>query len=98
MATLTVLYPAQDGAKFDRDYYSTTHMALVADAWGNYGYQSGEVLYPAGEGQPYAAITMLRFKDQASIDAAMGAPRTGEVQADVANFTTIVPALYRAAD
>ena len=98
MATLTVLYPAQDGATFDRAYYSATHMALVAEAWGDYGYQSGEVLYPAGEGQTYVSITILRFADQASIDAAMGSPRTGEVQADVANFTTIAPALYRAAD
>lgn len=98
MATLTVVYPMHEGAKFDRAYYAATHMALVAAAWKDTGYLSGEVLFPADDGQPYAAITLLRFADQASIDASFGAPGTAEVVADVAKFTDIQSVLYRAGD
>lgn len=98
MATLTVVYPKHEGAKFDSAYYTATHMPLAAEVWTPHGYLGGEVLYPVDETQAYAAITLLRFADQAAIDASMGAERTGEVVADMANFTDIAPVLYRAAD
>ena len=98
MATLTVTYPASADAQFDRAYYDATHIPMLDTAWGDHGYLSAEVLYPADDSQPFMAMAVLRFKDQASIDAALAAPGTGQVVADVANFTNLTPDLFRAAD
>ncbi|MES2493365.1 MAG: EthD family reductase [Pseudomonadota bacterium] len=98
MATLTVTYAAKPDAKFDRAYYDATHIPMLDEAWGDHGYVSAEVLYPVDDSQPFVAMAVLRFKDQASIDASMAAPRTGEVVADMAKFTNLTPDLYRAAD
>lgn len=98
MATLTVTYAAKADAQFDRAYYNATHIPLLNEAWDDFGYLSAEVLYPVDDAQPFVAMAVLRFKDQASIDASLGAPRTGEVVADMANFTNLTPDLFRAAD
>lgn len=98
MATLTVVYPLHEGAKFDRDYYTATHIPLCASTWTKHGYQSAEVLFPADDTQAYAAVTLLRFADQAAIDASMGDPATGAVVEDIAKFSNINPTLYRAKD
>lgn len=97
MATILVRYPAHDGAKFDADYYARSHIPLVEKAWGPHGLTGAEILFPHGE-QPDVAMVLLRFRDQAAIDAAMASPDTAEVMGDVPKFTDISPALYRAGD
>ena len=97
MATVIVSYPVHDGARFDAAYYTATHIPLAEKAWGPLGLTGAEVLFPAGA-QPWAATVLLRFVDQAAIDAALASPEAPAVMADVANFTDIVPVLYRAAD
>lgn len=98
MATLTVTYAAKPDAQFDRAYYDATHIPMLDTAWGEHGYVSAEVLYPADDAQPFVAMAVLRFRDQAAIDASLGSPRTAEVAADMANFTNLTPDLFRAAD
>jgi uncharacterized protein (TIGR02118 family) len=97
MASLVVSYPMHEGATFDAAYYRDTHIPLVEDAWGECGMTEADILWPADEAQPNAAMVVLRFRDSAAIDAAMASPRTPEVLGDVANFTNIQPSLYRTA-
>lgn len=94
MATLIVSYPDHDGAHFDADYYRATHIPLVEQLWGPHGMTAAEILFPHGE-QPDRAAVLLRFRDQAAVDAALGSPGTPEVMADVAKFTDIAPRIYR---
>jgi uncharacterized protein (TIGR02118 family) len=98
MTTLTVSYPLTDASTFDRQYYLSTHIPIVETAWGEFGLQSAEVLFPAADPQPLAAMAILRFADQASIDRALASPGTFLVLNDVSNFTTIVPVIFRAND
>jgi len=95
LAKLIVSYANRDGAKFDRAYYEATHMALLDEHWAATGFLGWEVLYPADSGQPFAAMAILRFKDQPSIDASLGAPGTAAVVGDVPNFTDLEPTLFR---
>lgn len=97
MATLVVRYPMHKGAMFDADYYTKTHIPLVEKAWRSHGLTGAEILFPHGA-QPDAAMALLRFRDQAAIDAAMASPDTADVMGDVPKFTDISPALYRAGD
>ena len=97
MANLVVSYPLHDGATFDADYYRDTHIPLVEQSWGASGMTGAEVLWPADDAQPVAAMVVLRFSDAGAIDAALALPATGAVMADVANFTNIQPTIYRTA-
>jgi len=98
MATLIVSYPVSEGATFDRDYYLSKHIPLAQSAWGQFGLQAAEVLFPATGPQPLAAMVIMRFADQSNIDSALASPGTAEVVADVANFTNLAPAIFRAND
>lgn len=98
MATLIVSYPAVEGVTFDREYYLSKHASLVRAAWGEFGLQAAEVLFPASGPQPFVCVTELRFSDQAAIDAALSSARTAEVVGDVPNFTNSQPTIFRADD
>ncbi|MGH8447765.1 EthD family reductase [Pseudomonas sp.] len=98
MATLTVSYPMAADSTFDRDYYLATHIPIARAAWGEFGLQSAEILFPAKGPQPLAGMVILRFADQVGIDAALSSPKTLEVIGDVANFTNIAPVIFRAND
>lgn len=97
MATLIISFPERAGAKFDGEYYNATHAPMVENSWGPHGLIGLDVLYPMGP-QPYRALVILRFRDQAAIDASMASEGTGAIMADVANFTDIEPRIFRAAD
>lgn len=97
MANLVVSYPVHEGATFDADYYRDTHIPLVEASWGGCGMTGAEILWPADGTQSLAAMVVLRFADGAAIDAALTAPGTAAVMADIANFTNIQPSIYRTA-
>ncbi|GAA6181262.1 MULTISPECIES: EthD family reductase [unclassified Shimia] len=90
--SLQVLYPVGEGTTFDHDYYSATHMALVAEHMGAHivsaqaskGLAGGPDVPP-----PFHAIATITFTDQAAMNAAMGA--SGPVMADIPNFTNVQP-------
>ncbi|HDR9482562.1 TPA: EthD family reductase [Burkholderia aenigmatica] len=98
MTTLIVSYPSAEGGTFDREYYLSNHTALVRSAWGEFGLQSAEVLFPSPTPQPFACMAILRFSDQAAIDAALSSAKTAEVMGDVKNFTNITPTIFCADD
>jgi uncharacterized protein (TIGR02118 family) len=97
MANLVVSYPRPEGAWFDADYYRDTHIPLVEESWAGCGLTGAEILWPADDTQPAAAMVVLRFVDSAAIDAAMASPGTAAVMADIASFTDIQPIIYRTA-
>lgn len=92
---LIVSYPSADGATFDRDYYTGTHMPLVKEKWGPLGLTDAVALFPDDSEPAAVAVAVLTFTDGAARDAAMSAPVAAEVFGDVPNFTTIAPVAQR---
>ena len=88
MIRLSVLYPATEGATFDHDYYRDQHVPLAVRTWSP---ERTEI--DKGVDGPYVAAVHFVFASQDALGAAMGAEGTGEILADVANYTTIAPVL-----
>jgi uncharacterized protein (TIGR02118 family) len=88
MIRLSVLYPQTDGATFDHDYYRDSHVPLCVRTWGLDGAEIDK-----GVDGPYVAAVHFTFDSLEAMQAAMGAPGTGEVIADVANYTSIAPVM-----
>ena len=88
MIRLSVLYPKTEGASFDHDYYRTKHVPLALTTWGLSGAEIDK-----GIDGPYEAAVHFTFDSLEAMGAAMGSPDTAAVQADVANYTTIVPVM-----
>ncbi len=88
MIRLSVFYPATEGATFDHDYYRDKHVPLAAKTW---GVDTAEI--DRGIDGPYVAAVHFTFESPEALATAMGAPGTGDVLADVANYTTIAPVL-----
>jgi uncharacterized protein (TIGR02118 family) len=91
---VSVMYPNQDGAKFDFDYYRSTHMKLVETSLKPFGLlrTSVEKGISGGAGQkaPYVCVGHLIFDRPDGYDE--GAKKAGpELRADIANFTNVAP-------
>lgn len=86
MIRFSVLYPRTDGAEFDHDYYQDKHVPLACKTWGLDGAEIDK-----GVDGPYVAAVHFLFPSVEAFHAALGASGTGEVIADVANYTTITP-------
>lgn len=87
MIRLSVLYPATDGARFDHDYYRDQHVPLCERTWN----VPSEI--DRGIDGPYVAAVHLTFESVDALHAAMASPGTGDVLADVANYTDINPVM-----
>ena len=88
MIRLSVFYPSTEGATFDHDYYRTKHVPLAVKTWGLDGAEIDK-----GIDGPYVAAVHFTFASAEALGEAMGNPGTGDVLADVANYTTILPVL-----
>ena len=88
MIRMSVFYPKTEGATFDHEYYRTVHVPLALKTWGLDGAEIDK-----GVDGPYVAGVHFKFASMDALGAAMGAAGTGDVLADVANFTTIAPVL-----
>ncbi|GAC1315602.1 MAG: EthD family reductase [Acidimicrobiales bacterium] len=88
MIRLSVFYPSTEGATFDHDYYRDHHVPLAVKTWGLAGAEIDK-----GIDGPYVAAVHFSFESLDALQAAMGDPATGDVLADVANYTTIAPVL-----
>jgi uncharacterized protein (TIGR02118 family) len=82
----SVFYPKADGATFDHDYYRDKHVPLACKAW---GLDSAEI--DKGMDGPNVAAVHFLFESAEALQAALSAEGTGEVMADVANYTSIPP-------
>jgi uncharacterized protein (TIGR02118 family) len=90
MIKLSVLYPKTEGATFDHDYYRNSHVPLCARIW---NLDPSTVEIERGLNGPYEAAVHMRFESLEAMQAAMSAPGTGEILADVVNYTTISPVM-----
>jgi uncharacterized protein (TIGR02118 family) len=89
---VSVLYPSHEGARFDAAYYRDTHAPLAQDIWNPDRIDLIEATpAPDGSAPAFALIAHFHFASPEAFGTAMGNPRIGELQADVANFTDITP-------
>jgi uncharacterized protein (TIGR02118 family) len=88
MIRFSVFYPTTEGATFDHDYYVNKHVPLACKTW---GIDSSKAEIDKGLNGPYVAAVHFTFDSMEAMGAALGSEGTGEVMADVANYTTIQP-------
>jgi uncharacterized protein (TIGR02118 family) len=86
MIRFSVFYPSSEGSTFDHDYYANKHVPLAAKTWG-----VDDILIEKGLDGPNVAAVHFGFDSVDALQAALGNPGTGEVMADVANYTNIQP-------
>lgn len=87
MIRLSVLYPSGDDVTFDHDYYKNTHVPMACAAW-NVGAEIDK-----GISGPNLAAVHFFFESLDQMNAALGAPGTAAVMADVPNYTNAAPVM-----
>jgi len=88
MIRFSVFYPSTEGASFDHDYYRNKHVPLAVKTWGLDGAEIDK-----GIDGPYVAAVHFTFESPEALGAAMGADGTGDILADIANYTSIAPVM-----
>lgn len=96
MTTVYVTYAGDAVTRFDRDYYVQQHLPLVQATWGPHGLLSTAAFFPVGSGAGTIAVCVCVFRDEAAVQAALAAPNTPLVMADVRQFTDAKPQQSRA--
>ncbi|KAJ5952123.1 Dimeric alpha-beta barrel [Penicillium vulpinum] len=90
-----VMYPNNPDIQFDEPYYMKTHMPLVEATWKPHGLISWKVTkYPTafdGSRSEFLIMATLEWESEDSLKAALQAPGTVEVFADIPNFTNSKP-------
>ena len=89
--SLNVIYPNQDGAKFDIAYYRSTHIPLAMKVMKADSVIVIEGVPMGASPAPYAMIAHFQFASPEALKAALDNPRMAEVRADVPTFTDIKP-------
>lgn len=98
--TVTVQYPRDETSTFDLDYYLSTHIPMVAKAWGPYGLISWAVIEvpkpPSGPLPPYSIQAFVTFeaKGETGFEGAVAGLTSEEgkaLSADVVNFSNRTP-------
>jgi uncharacterized protein (TIGR02118 family) len=92
-----VLYPAQEGARFDHDYYREKHMPMVAARLGSacqhYSVDSGLAGGQPGAASPYLAGCSIFSPSTEALQRALG-PHLDEIMADIKNYTNAQPLIW----
>ena len=89
--SLNVLYPSQEGARFDTSYYRSTHIPLATKVMKASSVMLIEGVPNGTAAAPYAMIAHFKFPSAEALKAALANPGMAEVRADVAKFTDIKP-------
>ncbi|MEG5265907.1 EthD family reductase [Pseudomonas sp. JDS28PS106] len=94
MIKVSILYPYQEGVRFDHDYYRDRHMPLCQELLGEHckGYTVDRGLAGAtlDTPPPYIAMCHLFFESLETFQIAMGA-HAERLNADVINYTDLLP-------
>jgi uncharacterized protein (TIGR02118 family) len=87
MICMTILYPKTDDATFDMDYYTSTHMPMLAKALGDgcKGWGAASVTT-----DNHVAIGWVMIDSMDTFNAAMG-EHGAAIMGDVANYTNQQP-------
>jgi uncharacterized protein (TIGR02118 family) len=89
MISVHILYPKSDDSTFDMDYYTSTHMPLLAEVLGDACTGWGASTVNSGD---FHAIGWAMVESQEAFDAAM-AEGGAKVMGDVPNYTSARPQL-----
>lgn len=89
MIVVTILYPKTDESSFNMDYYTSTHMPMLANALGDDCQGWGAATVTSGN---YEAMGWAMVTSQDAFNAAMAA-HGAEIMGDVANYTNVAPEL-----
>lgn len=94
MIKVTILYPNSVGKTFDMNYYSNTHMPMIANLLGDslkrYEIDKGIGGRTPSDSIPYVAIGYLYF-DKLSTYQNSFKPHAARIRGDVPNYTNIQP-------
>lgn len=94
MFQVLVMYPNEEGVKFDFEYYRTKHMPLVEEFMKPHGLVRTGVLKGVGGGggapSPYVCVGVLEFDNPEGYQKGVEASG-GKVRADISNFTNVMP-------
>ena len=89
MISVHILYPKTDESTFDMDYYTSTHMPMLADALGDACKAWGASTLKGGQ---WAALGWATVESQEAFDSAM-AEHGAKIMGDVPNYTNVAPEL-----
>lgn len=96
MIRVSVMYPNDEGAKFDMDYYVNKHMPMVGERCGDAckGMTVDQGLAGGAPGQPatYVALGHLLFDSVEAFQNSFG-PHAGEIMGDIPNYTDTTPVI-----
>lgn len=94
MFKVSVMYPNQEDARFDFQYYCTTHMGMVRKHLTPYGLVKTGVEKGVSGGSdlpaPYVCIGHLYFEEKEGYNKGM-AKWAPLLRRDIPNFTNIIP-------
>jgi uncharacterized protein (TIGR02118 family) len=97
MYILTVTYPRSPDATFDFDYFRSTHLPAVGEAFQPFGLGYASVLKGEqsldGSDPAFFATTILSFATEQGARDAAASEAAGALVADIANFTSVTPIL-----
>jgi uncharacterized protein (TIGR02118 family) len=89
--SLNVIYPNHEGARFDTNYYRSTHIPLAMKVMKASGVLLIEGVANGTAAAPYAMIAHFQFPSADALKAALADPGMADVRADVPKFTDIKP-------
>ena len=96
MTKITIMYPNTEGSTFDMDYYSTKHMPMLKELFGDkmkhLAIDKGLSGRLPEEPTPYLAIGYLYFDSLEEYNAAFG-PNAEKILGDIPNYTNVRPTL-----
>ena len=90
--SLNVVYPNQEGSRFDLDYYRSTHIPMAMKVMKADSVELIEGVPNGTSPPPIVMIAQFRFASPDALKAALANPAMADVRADVAKFTGIRPA------
>jgi uncharacterized protein (TIGR02118 family) len=94
MIKVTVLYPSDQGSKFDIDYYTNSHMPMVRQKLGsackNIAVEHGLEGATPGSKPAFVAMGHLYLESADAFRSAFS-PHAKEIMADIPNYTDIAP-------
>ena len=91
--SFNVIYPNHDGARFDANYYRSSHIPLVMKVMKATSVLLIEGVPMGSSPAPFAMIAHFQFPSSEAIKAALANSAMAEVRADVAKFTDIKPTI-----
>ncbi len=96
MIKVSVLYPNEEGKKFDMDYYLNSHIPMVNEKIGaalkGRAVEQGLSGVEPGSPPTYVAMAHLLFDSVEAFQSAFG-PHAAAIMADVPNYTDVQPTI-----